>query len=125
MGVTQYTQMIDNNGDIQYIEQDRVNRFLGEGWQVFGAQPKPEKKVTKSKSKKNKITADAQVTSKASEEEAQESGDITVGDQTWTEEELNSAPCISCDDEDHSYNECEEDNWTSSEDDFQTAKKEN
>ena len=42
-----------------------------------------------------------------------------------TEEELNSKPCISCDDEEHSYMECDEDNWTFSEDDFKTAKKEN
>ena len=118
MGVTQYTQMIDNNGEIQYIEQDRVNRFLGEGWTLFGEQPKPEKKVTKSKSKKNKITADAQVTSKASDEEEVVSAEPT-------EAELEAVPCISCDSEDHAYKDCEEDNWTFSEDDFQTAKKEN
>ena len=96
MAVTQYTKMIDNNGELQYIEEDRIQRFLGEGWQLAD-QPKPEKK----------------------------SGDITVGDKTWTEEELNSEPCINCDDEDHSYMECDEDNWTFSEDDFKTAKKEN
>lgn len=115
MGVTQYTQMIDNNGEIQYIEQDRVKRFLGEGWTLFGEQPKPEKKVTKSKSK-DKITADAQVTSKTSDEE--------VVSAEPTEAELNAVPCISCNSEDHAYKDCEEDNWTFSEDDFQTAKKE-
>tara|TARA_R100001086_G_C11736883_1_gene231347 strand:+ start:244 stop:621 length:378 start_codon:yes stop_codon:yes gene_type:complete len=125
MAVTQYTKMIDNNGELQYIEEDRVERFLGEGWTLFGEQPKPEKKSQKRKGKKDKISADAQVTSKASDEEEKESGDITVGDHTWTEEELNSKPCISCDDEEHSYMECDEDNWTFSEDDFKTAKKEN
>ena len=42
-----------------------------------------------------------------------------------TEAELEAVPCISCDSEDHAYKDCEEDNWTFSEDDFQTAKKEN
>src|SRR5210317_970209 len=98
MGVTQYTQMIDNNGEIQYIEQDRVKRFLGEGWTLFGEQPKPEKKVTKSKSK-DKITADAQVTSKTSDEE--------VVSAEPTEAELNAVPCISCNSEDHAYKDCE------------------
>jgi hypothetical protein len=59
---TQYTNMIDNNGAVIPVEQDRVDRFLSEGWTL--AEPKEEKKVTKSKSSKNKITADAQVTSK-------------------------------------------------------------
>ena len=107
MGVTQYTQMIDNNGEIQYIEQDRVNRFLGEGWTLFGEQPKPEKKVTKSKSK-NKITADAQVTSKASDKE--EAWDPNEEDWADSEESM-SAP--------------EGERISDFEDDFQTAKKEN
>ena len=65
---TQYTMMIDNNGAVIPVEQDRVNRFLSEGWTLVD-QPKEEKKVTKSKSSKNKITADAQVTSKEPSEE--------------------------------------------------------
>lgn len=65
---TQYTMMIDNNGAVIPVEQDRVERFLSEGWTIQD-QPKEEKKVTKSKSSKNKITADAQVTSKEPSEE--------------------------------------------------------
>jgi hypothetical protein len=65
---TQYTMMIDNNGAVIPVEQDRVERFLSEGWKLQD-QPKEEKKVTKSKSSKNKITADAQVTSKEPLEE--------------------------------------------------------
>tara|TARA_R110000787_G_scaffold188454_1_gene300236 strand:+ start:166 stop:543 length:378 start_codon:yes stop_codon:yes gene_type:complete len=124
MGVTKYTQMIDNNNQVVSIEPDRVKRFLGEGWTlVEQEQPKLEKKSRKRKSKKDKITADAQVTSTTSEDEVKLSGDITVGDKTWTEEEVSSKPCINCDDPDHSYNECSVDNWTSSNDDL--AKKEN
>ena len=68
MAVTQYTKMIDNNGELQYIEEDRIQRFLGEGWQLAD-QPKPEKKSQKRKGKKDKILADAQVTSKTSNDE--------------------------------------------------------
>ena len=91
---TQYTMMIDNNGAVIPVEQDRVNRFLSEGWTLVD-QPKEEKKVTKSKSSKNKITADAQVTSKEPLEE---------------EEEVEQADA--------------EDTLTYSFDDFETAKKE-
>lgn len=58
---TKYTKMIDNNGDTISVEEGRVDRFLGEGWTLVESKPE---KVTKSKSSKNKITADAQVTSK-------------------------------------------------------------
>lgn len=61
MGVTQYTKMIDNNGQEVLVEQDRVNRFLSEGWKLID-QPAQEKKSPR-KGSKNKITADAQVTS--------------------------------------------------------------
>jgi len=91
---TQYTMMIDNNGAVIPVEQDRVNRFLSEGWTLVD-QPKEEKKVTKSKSSKNKITADAQVTSKEPSQE---------------EEEVEQADA--------------EDTLTYSYDDFETAKKE-
>jgi len=64
---TQYTMMRDNNGAVIPVEQDRVDRFLSEGWTLV--EPKEEKKVTKSKGSKNKITADAQVTSKEPSEE--------------------------------------------------------
>ena len=101
--MTQYTKMIDNNGEVQSVEEGRVNRFLSEGWTIVG-QPKEEKKVTKSKGSKDKITADAQVTSKASEEIEQE--------------------CPKCGG-DHAYENCDQDeDWDFSEDDFQTAKKE-
>ena len=92
---TQYTMMIDNNGAVIPVEQDRVNRFLSEGWTLVD-QPKEEKKVTKSKSSKNKITADAQVTSKEPSQE---------------EEEVEQADA--------------EDTLTYSYDDFETGKKEN
>ena len=113
--MTQYTKMIDNNGEVQSVEEGRVKRFLSEGWTIVG-QSTEEKKVTKSKGSKNKITADAQVTSKASEEE--------VSNAEPTEQELETVPCISCGSEEHSYKDCGEDNWTFSEDDFETAKKE-
>lgn len=116
MAVTKYTKMIDNNGEVQSVEESRVERFLDEGWTIEGKQPKSEKKVTKSKSSKNKISVDAQVTSKASEEE--------VSNAEPTEEELEAVPCISCGSDEHSYKDCGEDNWTFSEDDFETAKKE-
>jgi len=115
MAVT-YIKMIDRDGAVQRVEQDRVKRFLDIGWTIEGDQPKSEKKVTKSKSSKNKLSADAQVTSKASEDE--------VSNAEPTEQELETVPCISCGSEFHSYKDCDEDNWTSSEDDFQTAKKE-
>ena len=95
---TQYTKMIDNNGAVIPVEQDRVKRFLSEGWTIVG-QP-TEEKVTKSKGSKNKITADAQVTSKASEEKENYSF------ESWG------------DDPDSI------DTLTFSEDDFQTANKE-
>lgn len=97
--MTQYTKMIDNNGEVQSVEEGRVKRFLSEGWTIVG-QPTEEKKVTKSKSK-DKITADAQVTSKASEEKENYSL------ESWG------------DDPDSI------DTLTFSEDDFQTANKEN
>ena len=97
--MTQYTKMIDNNGEFQSVEEGRVKRFLSEGW-IIVDQLEEEKKVTKSKGSKNKITADAQVTSKASEEKENYSF------ESWG------------DDPDSI------DTLTFSEDDFQTAKKE-
>jgi len=96
---TQYTKMIDNNGAVIPVEQDRVNRFLSEGWTIVG-QSTEEKKVTKSKGSKDKITADAQVTSKASEEK-----------ENYSLESWGDDPDAI-------------DTLTFSEDDFQTAKKE-
>jgi len=57
-----YTKMWRNKS-WEYIQEDRVERFLSEGW-TLEKQPAEEKKVTKSKSTKDKITASAQVTSK-------------------------------------------------------------
>ena len=61
---TKYTRMLDNNNQIYPIEEDRVQRFLKQGWTIVDDQP-TEKKSPR-KSSKNKITADAQVTSEAS-----------------------------------------------------------
>ena len=61
---TKYTRMLDNNNQIYPIEEDRVQRFLKQGWTIVDDQP-TEKKSPR-KSSKNKITADAQVTSETS-----------------------------------------------------------
>lgn len=61
---TKYTRMLDNNNQIYPIEEDRVQRFLKQGWTIVDDQP-TEKKSPR-KSSKKKITADAQVTSEAS-----------------------------------------------------------
>ena len=91
-----YTKMW-KNGSWEKIQEDRVERFLSEGWTL----EKPtEEKVTKSKGSKNKITADAQVTSKASEEK-----------ENYSVESWGDDPDAI-------------DTLTFSEDDFQTAKKE-
>jgi hypothetical protein len=97
---TKYTNMIDNNGAVIPVEQDRVDRFLSEGWTLQN-QPKEEKKVTKSKSSKNKITADAQVTSKEPSKEEENYSMESYGDDPDAVDTL-----------------------TYSYDDFETAKKE-
>jgi len=97
-----YIKMIDLDGNIQRIEEGRQKRFLAIGWQL--ADPSKEKK-SQVKSSKNKVSAKAQVTSE--EEVVQE-----------LEQE-----CPNCGGN-HAYEECGEDNWTYSEDDFETAKKE-
>lgn len=79
------------NGSWEFIQEDRVNRFLEEGWTVGSTQ----EKKSPAKSSKNKITADAQVTSSDKVEE-EEIEDVLE----------------------------EEDNWTFSDQDFETAKKE-
>jgi hypothetical protein len=114
--VTQYTKMTKDGYPDQNIEPSKVERFLSEGWQLVD-QPKEEKK-SQVKSSKNKISAKAQVTSdeKVVEEK--------VEDIKPTEEELDAVPCVECGSEEHSYKDCGEDNWTYSEDDFETAKKE-
>jgi len=95
-----YIKLIDLDGRKQFIEEGRVNRFLELGWKLAD-KPSLEKQVTKSKSSKNKITADAQVTS----------------NKTSKEEENNSLESYG-DDPDAI------DTLTYSYDDFETAKKE-
>jgi len=51
-----YTKMIDNNDQIVLVENDRVNRFLGEGWQLLSTQEKSPV------STKLELTVNAQVT---------------------------------------------------------------
>jgi len=96
---TKYTKMIDNNGAVIPVEQDRVDRFLSEGWTI--EQPTEEKKVTKSKSSKNKISAKAQVTSKEPSKEEENNSLESYGDDPEAVDTL-----------------------TYSYDDFETAKKE-
>jgi len=54
------------DGSWKYIEEDRIQRFLEEGWTL--EQPTSEKK-SQAKGRKNKITADAHVTSIKEDEE--------------------------------------------------------
>ena len=61
---TKYTRMLDNNNMIIPVEEDRVQRFLKQGWTIVDDQP-TEKKSPR-KSSKYQITADAQVTSETS-----------------------------------------------------------
>ena len=82
------------NGSWEFIQEDRINRFLEEGWTMNNDGSTQEKK-SPAKSSKNKITADAQVTSSDKVEE-EEIEDVLE----------------------------EEDNWTFSDQDFETAKKE-
>ena len=51
-----YTKMLDNNKQQVLIRNDRVNRFLGEGWQVLSSQEKSPV------STKLNLTVNAQVT---------------------------------------------------------------
>ena len=69
------------DGTWEFIQEDRVDRFLEVGYTM---QPSSEKK-SPAKSSKNKITADAQVTSKQSEE-AEISVDETVDEEDWTQD---------------------------------------
>lgn len=96
-----YVKMIDLDGVVQSVEQDRQERFLAIGWTIQSS----GNKKSQVKSSKNKISAKAQVTS-----------DEEVVEETKEE-------CPNCGGE-HPYEDCSEDNWTYSEDDFETAKKE-
>ena len=67
------------DGTWELIQEDRIDRFLEVGYTL---EPSSEKK-SPAKASKNKITADAQVTSKQSDEEA-----ISI-DETEVEEDWN------------------------------------
>ena len=69
------------DGTWELIQEDRVNRFLEVGYTM---EPASEKK-SPAKASKNKITADAQVTSKQSKEEAI-SIDETEVEEDWTQD---------------------------------------
>ena len=55
------------DGSFELVEEDRVERFLAVGF-TLDVEPKAEKK-SQAKGRKNKITADAHVTSIKTEEE--------------------------------------------------------
>jgi hypothetical protein len=75
-----YVKMF-KNGSWEYIQEDRVNRFLEEGWTLENQSPVQGKK-SPAKGRKNKITADAQVTSIKAEET--EEWDPTTGED-WAD----------------------------------------
>lgn len=66
MAKTKYVKMW-KDGSFELIEEDRVERFLAVGF-TLDEQPKAEKK-SPAKGSKNKITADAHVTSIKEDEE--------------------------------------------------------
>lgn len=83
----EYTKLW-KNGEWQKIEQDRVQRFLDEGWQL---DPKSEK--ASQAASKDRITASAEVTSTKSEseedwDEAKETLEASLFDDD--DDELNS-----------------------------------
>ena len=55
-------KMLDNNKEIQQVEQDRVLRFLDQGWKIVEDQPLGQKKKSPD-SMEYKMTVNAQVTS--------------------------------------------------------------
>ena len=63
----QYVKMW-KDGSWEFIQEDRVERFLEVGFSLEKPEPTSEKK-SQAKGRKNKITADAQVTKKSEEEE--------------------------------------------------------
>jgi hypothetical protein len=67
------------NGSWEYIQEDRVNRFLEEGWTLSATQ---EKKSPVKRSK-NKITANAQVTSTEVVEEEHVCDENCEHDSDW------------------------------------------
>lgn len=69
------------DGTWELIQEDRIDRFLEVGYTL---EPASEKK-SQAKGSKNKITADAQVTSKQSDEEAI-SIDETEVEEDWIQD---------------------------------------
>ena len=65
-----YTKMLDNNQQEVLIHNDKVNKFLGEGWQVLSSQEKSPV------STKLKLTVNAQVTKPKSESKVDTSQDF-------------------------------------------------
>lgn len=71
MHQSKYTKMIDNNNQTQYIEPDRVKRFLNQGWHIVDqdekmSQDTPKVKLTASptvitKKKSSKKTNEIQI----------------------------------------------------------------
>lgn len=55
-------KMLDNNNEIQQVEEDRVLRFLDQGWKIISDQPLGQKKKSPD-SMEYKMTVNAQVTS--------------------------------------------------------------
>ncbi|WKW35130.1 hypothetical protein [Phage DSL-LC06] len=83
----QYTKLW-KNGEWQKIEQDRIQRFLDEGWTL---DPKSEKQSQAAS--KDRITAEAHVTSTKSESEAAWDETIEILDESLfddDDDELNS-----------------------------------
>ena len=75
------------DGSFELIEEDRVERFLEEGWTLSNDGATQEKK-SPAKGSKNKITADAQVTSIKKDEE--EEWDV-FEDELISDDESNNA----------------------------------
>ena len=64
-----YTKMMDNNKQEVLVQNDKVKRFLGEGWQVLSSQEKSPV------STKMKLTVNAQVTKSKSKSDEDTSQD--------------------------------------------------
>lgn len=78
------------NGSWEFIQEDRVERFLEEGWTRENNGSIQEKKSPVKRGKKNKITANAQVTS--TEVDNEEEWDPLTGEEWADSIESVSAP---------------------------------
>lgn len=70
------------DGGWELIQEDRVQRFLDEGWTMVSPETK---KRSPRKDSKNKIIVDAQVTSSESEEETVDQWDLNT--EEWADSE--------------------------------------